>query len=81
MTAARSPRGRDRVAQHWMDGSAIGGELKARQAVMNIIDRPTFTLTLKQPFGLLEFAARGPRRTDCRRSCARPMPLAVLPGR
>ena len=46
--------------QHWMDGSATGGELKARLAGMSIVDPTTFTLTLKQPFGLLEFLLAGP---------------------
>ena len=46
--------------QHWMDGSATGGELKARLAAMSIVDPSTFTLTLKQPFGLLEFLLAGP---------------------
>ena len=46
--------------QHWMDGSATGGELKARLAVMGVVDPSTFTLTLKQPFGLLEFLLAGP---------------------
>jgi peptide/nickel transport system substrate-binding protein len=45
--------------QHWMDGSATGGELKSRLAAMNIVDPQTFTLTLKQPFGLLEFLLAG----------------------
>src|SRR6516164_8261568 len=34
--------------QHWMDGSATSGELKARLAAMSIVDPTTFTLTLKQ---------------------------------
>ena len=46
--------------QHWMDGSATGGELKARLAAMSVVDPSTFTLTLKQPFGLLEFLLAGP---------------------
>jgi peptide/nickel transport system substrate-binding protein len=46
--------------QHWMDGSATGGELKARLATMSIVNPSTFTLTLKQPFGLLEFLLAGP---------------------
>ena len=45
--------------QHWMDGSATGGELKSRLAAMNIVDPQTFTLALKQPFGLLEFLLAG----------------------
>jgi peptide/nickel transport system substrate-binding protein len=44
---------------HWMNGSATGGELKARLDSMTVQDPQTFTLKLKQPFGLLEFLLAG----------------------
>lgn len=44
---------------HWMNGSATGGELKSRLDSMTVQDPLTFTLTLKQPFGLLEFLLAG----------------------
>jgi peptide/nickel transport system substrate-binding protein len=74
--------------QHWMDGSATGGELKARLAAMNIIDPSTFTLTLKQPFGLLEFLLAGPgapiaaimREADATRGPSGPMTNPIGSG-
>ncbi len=44
---------------HWMNGSATGGELKSRLDSMIVQDPLTFTLKLKQPFGLLEFLLAG----------------------
>jgi peptide/nickel transport system substrate-binding protein len=44
---------------HWMDGASNGGELKSRLAAMTIVDPQTFTLTLNQRFGLLEFLLAG----------------------
>jgi peptide/nickel transport system substrate-binding protein len=45
--------------QHWMNVSATGGELKSRLTAMTIVNPSTFTITLKQPFGLLEFLLAG----------------------
>jgi peptide/nickel transport system substrate-binding protein len=44
---------------HWMDGASTGGELKSRLEAMSIVDPLTFTLKLKQRFGLLEFLLAG----------------------
>ncbi len=44
---------------HWMNGSATGGELKSRLDAMSVQDDLTFTLKLKQRFGLLEFLLAG----------------------
>jgi peptide/nickel transport system substrate-binding protein len=44
---------------HWMDGASTGGELKSRLEAMTIVDPLTFTLKLKQRFGLLEFLLAG----------------------
>jgi peptide/nickel transport system substrate-binding protein len=44
---------------HWMTGSATGGELKSRLDSMTVQDPLTFTLKLKQRFGLLEFLLAG----------------------
>ena len=74
--------------QHWMDGSATGGELKARLAVMGVVDPSTFTLTLKQPFGLLEFLLAGPgapiaaimREADATRGPSVPMTKPIGSG-
>jgi peptide/nickel transport system substrate-binding protein len=77
--------------QHWMDGSATGSELKSRLAAMNVVDPMTFTLSLKQPFGLLEFLLAGAgapiagimRETDATRapSVAMPNPIGSGPFR
>jgi peptide/nickel transport system substrate-binding protein len=74
--------------QHWMDGSATGGELKSRLAAMSIVDPLTFTLTLKRPFGLLEFLLAGPgapiaaimREADATRPSSVPMTNPVGSG-
>ena len=74
--------------QHWMEGSATGGELKARLAAMSVIDPSTFTLTLKQPFGLLEFLLAGPgapiaaimREADATRGPSGPMTNPIGSG-
>jgi peptide/nickel transport system substrate-binding protein len=52
---------RDVIASlnHWMNGSATGGELKSRLVSMSIIDPLTFTMVLNQRFGLLEFLLAG----------------------
>ena len=53
---------RDVIAslQHWMDNASIGAQLKARLASLTADDASTFTLTLKQPFGWVEFMLAGP---------------------
>jgi ABC-type transport system substrate-binding protein len=68
---------RDVIAslQHWMDNSSIGAQLKARLASLTADDARTFTLTLKQPFGWVEFMLAGPGRR-WQRSCAPPTPNA-----
>lgn len=74
--------------QHWMDGSATGGELKSRLAAMTIVDPSTFTLTLKQPFGLLEFLLAGAgapiagimREADARRDASTPLTNPIGSG-
>jgi peptide/nickel transport system substrate-binding protein len=44
---------------HWMNDSSTGGQLRSRLAAMTIVDPLTFTLQLKQRFGLLEFLLAG----------------------
>ena len=44
---------------HWMSGGSVGGAVKSRLTSMSATDDRTFTLVLKQPFGLLEFALGG----------------------
>ncbi|HEY2133426.1 MAG TPA: ABC transporter substrate-binding protein [Acetobacteraceae bacterium] len=53
---------RDVIAslERWMQGGSIGPALKARLASMTADDDRTFTMVLKEPFGLLEFALAGP---------------------
>ena len=55
-------RTRDVVASltRWMNGTSIGGQLKARTASMPIQDDLTFSLVLNQPFGLVQFMLAGP---------------------
>jgi peptide/nickel transport system substrate-binding protein len=52
---------RDVVAtlERWMGNTSIGGQLKARLAAMEVVDDRTFTLTLNQRFGLVEFMLAG----------------------
>ncbi|UFN47562.1 ABC transporter substrate-binding protein [Roseomonas sp. OT10] len=53
---------RDVVASidRWMSGTSIGAQLKSRVAAMAVADDRRFTLTLNQPFGLVEFMLAGP---------------------
>ncbi len=53
---------RDVVAsiERWAGSTSIGGQLGRRMAGMQIIDDRSFTLTLKEPFGLVEFILSGP---------------------
>lgn len=46
--------------QRWMGGTSVGGQLQSRVAGLAIVDDLTFTLSLKQPFGLVEFMLAGP---------------------
>src|SRR5215471_15123776 len=74
--------------QHWMDGSSTGGELKSRLAAMSIIDAQTFMITLKQPFGMLEFLLAGAgapigaimRETDATRAPSAPLTNPIGSG-
>ncbi len=52
---------RDVIASlhRWMDGTSTGGQLKSRLASLTANDERSFTLTLKQPFGLVEFVLAG----------------------
>ncbi|MEA2771605.1 MAG: peptide/nickel transport system substrate-binding protein [Acetobacteraceae bacterium] len=54
---------RDVVAslQRWMGGTSVGAQLQSRLAGLAVVDDLTFTLSLKQPFGLVEFMLAGPR--------------------
>ncbi len=66
---------------HWMNDSSPGGQLKSRLASMSIVNPLTFTLTLKQPFGLLEFLLGGAgapiagimREADATRDSSKPL--------
>ncbi len=53
---------RDVVAslEHWMGGLSMGPQLKARMTSLGVVDDRTFTLVLKQRFGLVEFMLAGP---------------------
>lgn len=46
--------------RRWMGGSSVGGQLQSRVAGLAVVDDLTFTLSLKQPFGLVEFMLAGP---------------------
>ena len=52
---------RDVIASlnRWMDGTSIGAPLKGRLASLTSVDDLTFTLVLKEPFGLVEFMLAG----------------------
>lgn len=73
---------------HWMGGSSNGVALKSRLASMRVIDPQTFTLTLKEPFGLLEFLLGGAgapiagvmREADATRDLSRPLTDPVGSG-
>jgi peptide/nickel transport system substrate-binding protein len=81
---------RDVVAsiERWMNGTSIGGQLKARLANMQVVDNRTFTLTLNQRFGLVEFMLAGPgapiaavmREADARRPDNVPMTRPIGSG-
>jgi peptide/nickel transport system substrate-binding protein len=81
---------RDVVAsiERWMGGTAIGGQLKARLANMQVVDARTFTLTTTQRFGLVEFMLAGPgapiaaimREADARRPEGAPLTRPIGSG-
>ncbi|WP_170985032.1 ABC transporter substrate-binding protein [Roseomonas sp. AR75] len=81
---------RDVVAsiERWMNGTSIGGQLKARLASMQVVDDRTFTITLNQRFGLVEFLLAGPgapiaaimREADARRPDNVPMTRPIGSG-
>ncbi|HEY0184070.1 MAG TPA: ABC transporter substrate-binding protein, partial [Rhodopila sp.] len=53
---------RDVIAslQRWMGGTSVGGQLQSRVSGLAAVDALSFTLSLKQPFGLVEFLLAGP---------------------
>jgi peptide/nickel transport system substrate-binding protein len=81
---------RDVVAsiERWMNGTSIGGQLKTRLASMSVVDERSFTLTLNQRFGLVEFLLAGPgapiaaimREADARRPEGAPLTRPVGSG-
>lgn len=81
---------RDVVAsiERWMAGTSIGGQLKSRVASMSIVDERSFTLTLNQRFGLVEFLLAGPgapiaaimREADARRADGVPLTRPIGSG-
>ncbi len=81
---------RDVVAsiERWMNGTAIGGQLKNRLASMSVVDERTFTMTLNQRFGLVEFMLAGPgapiaaimREADARRPDGVPLTRPIGSG-
>ncbi len=52
---------RDVVAslKRWMDGTSVGAPLKNRLASLTTVDDLSFTMVLKEPFGLVEFMLAG----------------------
>ncbi len=72
----------------WMNGTSIGGQLNARLANMQVVDARTFTLTLNQRFGLVEFMLAGPgapiaaimREADARRPDGVPLTRQIGSG-
>jgi peptide/nickel transport system substrate-binding protein len=81
---------RDVIAslQHWMNNSSIGAQLKSRLASLTANDPSTFTLVLKQPFGLVEFILAGPgapmaaimRAADAERPAGTPLTNPIGSG-
>src|ERR1700749_3507648 len=73
---------------HWMNGSATGGERKSRLDLMTVQDPLTFTLKLKEQFGLLEFLLAGAgapiagimREADANRPDSQPLTNPVGSG-
>ncbi len=81
---------RDVIASlnHWMTGGSVGGQLKSRLASLSAVDDRTFVLTLKQPFGLVEFVLAGAgapmaaimREADANRPAGTPITAPVGSG-
>ncbi|MBX9700127.1 MAG: ABC transporter substrate-binding protein [Acetobacteraceae bacterium] len=81
---------RDVVAtlERWMNNTSIGGQLRARLAGLTIVDERSFTLTLKERFGMVEFILAGPGapiagimpEADARREVGSPLPNPIGSG-
>ncbi|HYZ31057.1 MAG TPA: ABC transporter substrate-binding protein, partial [Crenalkalicoccus sp.] len=81
---------RDVVAslERWMGSTSIGGQLKARLASLEVVDERRLALTLKEPFGLVEFILAGPGapiaaimpEADARRPIGSPLPNPIGSG-
>jgi peptide/nickel transport system substrate-binding protein len=81
---------RDVVAslERWMGNTSIGGQLRTRTAALEVVDDRTVSLTLKEPFGLVEFILAGPGapiaailpEADARRPVGTPLPNPIGSG-
>ncbi len=81
---------RDVVAslERWMGNTSIGGQLKSRLLSLEAADERRAILTLKEPFGLVEFILAGPGapiaaimpEADARRPIGSPLPNPVGSG-
>lgn len=81
---------RDVVAslERWMGSTAVGGQLKARLAALEVVDDRRLTLALKAPFGQVEFILAGPGapiaavmpEADARRPIGSPLPNPIGSG-
>lgn len=81
---------RDVIAtlERWMNNTSIGGQLRTRMAGLAIVDERSFTLTLKERFGLVEFILAGPGapiagimpEADARREVGSPLPNPIGSG-
>lgn len=81
---------RDVVAslERWMGSTSVGGNLRSRLAAVAIVDVRTFTLTLKERFGMVEYLLAGPGapivaimpEADARREIGAPLPNPIGSG-
>ena len=81
---------RDVVASldRWMGSTAVGGQLKARLAALEVVDDRRLALVLKAPFGQVEFILAGPGapiaavmpEADARRPIGSPLPNPIGSG-
>ena len=81
---------RDVVASldRWMGSTSIGGQLKKRLGAMTVVDDRTFTMALKDDFGLVEFILAGPGapiagiipEADAKREIGAPWPNPIGSG-
>ncbi len=81
---------RDVIAslRRWADNTSMGKQLNLRLAAMQAVDDRTFTIALKQPFGLLEFMLAGPgapmpaimREADAKKPINAPMIAPIGSG-